>query len=211
MSLPNPGMDAVPFTPLTAEFLDDMIANVEALAAGTGLNDASVSAVKLVTGATAHNFVEIGRTTLAVAGDTITVTVPAFRHLKIVARSTPTGGTNHHTLRFNGDTGNNYDIRLSVNGGADASATSQSGLDVGYSVGTFDMLTIVDVTNISTLVKNVMGTAVANTTTVGTAPGKKEVTGKWANTSSQITSVTIFNDGTGDMAIGSEVIVYGHN
>lgn len=31
MALPNSGMDAVPFTPLTAEFLDDMIENIEYL------------------------------------------------------------------------------------------------------------------------------------------------------------------------------------
>ena len=42
MSLPNPSMDAVPFTPLTAEFLDDMIQNIEALAAGTGQDTGSV-------------------------------------------------------------------------------------------------------------------------------------------------------------------------
>lgn len=50
MSLPNPSMDAVPFTPLTAAFLDQMIANIEALAAGTGLNTNVVAASKLVHG-----------------------------------------------------------------------------------------------------------------------------------------------------------------
>lgn len=47
MSLPNPGQDAVPFTPLTAEFYDDTIENIEALAAGTGLDDDSVIPAKL--------------------------------------------------------------------------------------------------------------------------------------------------------------------
>lgn len=49
MALPNPGMDFVPFDILTAEELDDVVENIEALAAGTGLNDASVTAAKLAT------------------------------------------------------------------------------------------------------------------------------------------------------------------
>ena len=47
MALPNPGMDAVPFTPLTAEFLDDIIENIESLSSGTGIGDGSITADKL--------------------------------------------------------------------------------------------------------------------------------------------------------------------
>lgn len=47
MALPNPGMDAVPFTPLTAEFLDDMIENIQSLSSGTGLDDSSVIGAKI--------------------------------------------------------------------------------------------------------------------------------------------------------------------
>ena len=47
MALPNPGMDAVPFTPLTAEFLDDIIENIESLSSGTGIGDGSITAPKL--------------------------------------------------------------------------------------------------------------------------------------------------------------------
>lgn len=47
MALPNPGMDAVPFTPLTAEFLDDMIENIESLADGSGLNTNAVTSDKI--------------------------------------------------------------------------------------------------------------------------------------------------------------------
>lgn len=47
MSLPNPGLDAVPFTNLPAEFLDDMNENIEALADGSGQNDYSIPPSKL--------------------------------------------------------------------------------------------------------------------------------------------------------------------
>lgn len=49
--LPNPGMNFTPFDPLTAAELDDIVENVEALAAGTGLNDQVVTPDKLDTGA----------------------------------------------------------------------------------------------------------------------------------------------------------------
>lgn len=43
MALPFPGQDAVPFTTLTAQFYDETIANIESLAAGTGLDDGVVT------------------------------------------------------------------------------------------------------------------------------------------------------------------------
>lgn len=43
MALPNTGMDAVPFTPLTAEFLDDMIENIESLSDGTGFATGAIT------------------------------------------------------------------------------------------------------------------------------------------------------------------------
>lgn len=42
MSLPNPGMSFTPFDQLPASDLNDIVENVEALAAGTGLDDGSI-------------------------------------------------------------------------------------------------------------------------------------------------------------------------
>jgi len=50
MSLPVPTMVFTPFDPLPASDLNDIVENVEALAAGTGLNDASVTAEKTAFG-----------------------------------------------------------------------------------------------------------------------------------------------------------------
>lgn len=47
MSLPNPGMSFTPFDPLPASDLNDLVENIEALAAGTGLNDLAVITAKL--------------------------------------------------------------------------------------------------------------------------------------------------------------------
>lgn len=50
MPLPNPGLDAVPFTPLTAQFLDDMIENIESLAAGSGFDQDAIDTPSLAPG-----------------------------------------------------------------------------------------------------------------------------------------------------------------
>lgn len=94
MSLPNPGMDAVPFTPLTAEFLDDMIENIEALSNGTGLATNAVTADKIATNANVLGYVQItsnavvasSATPTQVPSLTLTVTVPSGgRRVRITA------------------------------------------------------------------------------------------------------------------------------
>lgn len=48
--LPNLGMDFTPFDTLPAASLDDLVENIEALAAGTGLNVSAVTPEKILTG-----------------------------------------------------------------------------------------------------------------------------------------------------------------
>lgn len=156
---------------------------------------------------------ELGRTTLGVAGDTITVSgLAARKYLKIIAHAIATGGTISSTLTFNGDTGNNYARRVSDNGGADATSTSQPGLFAFTGTAAANQFAVLDVLNITNQEKQVIGHATgANTAGAGNAPVRNETVGKWANTSNQITSVTLTNAGTGDYAIGSEVVVLGHD
>ena len=52
MSLPNTNMEAVPFTPLTAEFLDDMNENIDSLSQGSGLENKAVGLSKINGGTT---------------------------------------------------------------------------------------------------------------------------------------------------------------
>ena len=85
-------MDAVPFTPLTAEFLDDMIENIESLSDGTGfengaittnaLADNAVTSAKLsingagvATVAANQSTSSASYTDLATVGPSVTVTV----------------------------------------------------------------------------------------------------------------------------------------
>lgn len=159
---------------------------------------------------------EIGRTTLGSAGDTIDVTsLPARKFIKIIFSAVATGGTLVTALTFNNDTGSNYTSRYSDNGAADSTVTS--GTSIVFRLGTVpsggNTFNCAELSNISSVEKVgsyfCVGTVTA--TGAGTAPSRLEGAFKWANTSNQISSVKVTNSGTGDFAIGSVVVVLGHD
>lgn len=156
---------------------------------------------------------ELGRATLTGAGDTISITpIAARKYLLVRASLLATGGTITSDLRFNNDTGNNYTTRASLNGAADGTATSASSIGTAGTAGAFPKLVTFNVVNITAQEKLVEGVCVEqNTAGAANSPNKNEFVGKWANTAAQITRVDIINSGSGDFAIGSEVVVLGHD
>jgi hypothetical protein len=179
----------------------------------SNITNGNVTAIKLDTNAIGHGFLEIGRTTLGSAGDTITVSgLPVYRYLKIFVSAIDTGGTINGLLTFNNDTGANYSRRYSSNGAADTTTTGQNSL-LAHSVTSasphFAEITVYNVASDEKTVVFFAGDA--GTAGAANAPGRVEGVGKWANTSNSITRVDITNGGTGDFAIGSEVVVLGKN
>ncbi len=158
---------------------------------------------------------EIGRTTLAVAGDTITVSsIPARKYLKIIVRLFDTGGTIGATLRFNNDSGANYAHRFSQDGADDpAVSVSQTSNFLDPTGATAaPIFAELEVMNFATAEKLSHGVSVSRGTAGAAAIGnRREYFQKWANTSDQITRVDVVNSGTGDYAIGSEVVILGHD
>lgn len=154
---------------------------------------------------------EIGRTTLSGAGDSISVQgMSARRHLRVLIAILDTVGSLTSSIRFNNDSGNNYAYRLDVNDGTTSNATSQSSI-AGFLTGADSAFITLDILNIATQNKGVIGHEVVFDSAASTAPPKVEITGKWANASDQITRIDVLNGGAGDFAIGSEVVVLGHN
>lgn len=158
---------------------------------------------------------ELGRTTLSSSGDSVSVaSIPARKYLRVCFYVTPTGGTIHTNVQFNGDTGNNYNMRYSDNGGADSStgATSAVAADTGGVVALPFWCTL-DIANTTSFEKLIIGHSLnQNTAGAANAVNRREINAKWANTSAQITRVDVINSsGTGDFAIGSELVVLGHN
>ena len=98
---------------------------------------------------------------------------------------------------FNSDTGSNYAYRKSTNGGGDGETANDS---VFLSNHGFDSNPHYDnffIVNNSANEKLVIGNRMSQGTAgAGSAPNRQEIVGKWANTSSQITSIQMDNAGT---------------
>lgn len=214
MPLPNTGMDFTAFDALTATQMDDLVENIEALADGSGLNADSVPASAINFGGAGVGvwWEEIGRTTLGSASDTISVaSLPARKYIKVMFFCTASGGAVAVNMRLNNDSGTNYSRRNSTNGGADATAGSQTSFALTESVDSphFGEANLI---NVAAQEKMVSSHGLAQTTAGGaSAPGRYEAHGKWANASDAISRIDLVNTGAGDFATGSEAIILGHD
>lgn len=179
------------------------------------IDDGAVTAPKIDFGGAGVGvwWEEIGRTTLGTAGNTITINpITAKKYLRIIISYVASGGAVGAQLRFNNDSGNNYARRNSTNGASDNTNTGQAVLmntstvangSVGYVY--MDVLNIQSSEKTAIISVNVVGTSGA-----GTAPSRDETYSKWVNTSNQITRVDVLASAN-NFAIGSEVVVLGHN
>lgn len=178
------------------------------------LADASINKTKVdFTTAGGIWWEELGRTTLGSAGDTLSVTgLTARKYLKVLVTAIATGGTINGVMRFNNDSGANYAKRVSDNSGADATGISANDLYCLANTAAQDHKAIIEITNFTSQEKLAFGHAVGRGTAgAANLPVRNESAGKWTNTSTQITRIDVVNSGTGDYAIGSEIIVLGHD
>lgn len=218
MSLPNPNLSFSPFAILTAEELNDLVDNIEALADGSGLDDGSIQASKLVIDATEFGYLTIGRTTLSSAGNTLAVSgLPEFDFLRVIIRGRATGGTVNASIRFNNDSGTRYAARYMVNYGGTA-GTLVNGTSLPFeqstTVNNGMFYSVIEISNLSGVEKLFTMRTINHETGTGAGniPGFIDMAGKYANTSGRITSVNLTNsDGSGSIASGSTMIVLGKN
>lgn len=156
---------------------------------------------------------ELGRDSLTLAGDVLTVSnLPVRRYLKIVVSVSDTGGTIGTNLQLNNDSTTSYAVRYSDNGGADSTATAQASILFRGATTSAPMQTVGYLYNIQNDEKVVQFTAsCSGNTGSGNVPARVEGSGKWANTSDYVTRIDVLNVGTGDFAIGSQLIILGHD
>jgi len=133
-------------------------------------------------------------------------------YMMILEHKIPSGNCRSR-YRFNSDSGNNYAIRTSQNGGTDATLTSTNRLDFYHGGGDAKAFSTTFVSTIPTQEKlfichDVEADGGAG---AGNAPKRDEHFAKWANTADEIKSVNVYNDGTGDFGAGSEVVVLGYD
>lgn len=155
---------------------------------------------------------ELARTTLTSAGNsTISVTsIPTKKYMKVLV-FTQGVGTITQVMRFNNDSGSNYTRRYAQNGAADVSDVSQTSISLTSGDTNNPTLAEFFILNISSIEKIVYGSLVIGNTGAGNAINKLEYGAKWVNTSSNINRIDIINSNTGTYAVGSEVIVLGHD
>lgn len=157
---------------------------------------------------------EIARTTLSSAGDTITVSsIPARTYLRFMFKGIATGGTLDTSFKFNNDGAANYIVGAINNGTYGAGVASAN---IAFEAGTAASgqlnFGFVECVNLAANEKIGIGSSIANTTAgSGTAPSQYIFNFKWANSAAQINRIDWVNTGTGDFAIGSEVVVMGHD
>jgi hypothetical protein len=101
-----------------------------------------------------------------------------------------------YDARFNGDSGSNYAYRKSTNGGADGTTTSDSVMFSNHGFGSHPHYENWFIINNASNEKLVIGNSMSQGSAgAGNAPNRQERAGKWANTSDQITQITINNGG----------------
>ncbi len=135
-------------------------------------------------------------------------TFTAKKSMRIIIHTIATGGNIKENITFNSDTGNNYARRRSNDGASDSTDTSQPQLEVRGDEANDRYITM-DITNISDKEKLVISDYNINTDGAGNAPSRSEWVGKWANTSAQITKITVTNTGSGSYDTGSYITVLG--
>ncbi len=195
----------------SSQFDQAQLLNVDAGSFGIDTNLSALGDV-VAAPATVGGWVEIGRDTLGIAGDTIDVSSLADkRYLMILHHAIATGGSVVSSERYNADSGSVYSGRFSVNGAADGTEVSQTGMqDVGITTGleSFQVeyvgnLAAEEKLSIKQMGDNSTGTGAAN------APRRIQRVNKWAETTNPIDQVQNINADTGDFAIGSETVVLG--
>lgn len=154
---------------------------------------------------------ELGRGTLAAAGNTLTVNFTAKKYL-MAKFYAPAGGTgNELCIRLNGDAGANYSLRRTANGGADSTAINTTVIDMMGGNNTVDHFGWIELENIAAYEKFVRFWLQDSAAGAGQIPERFEGLGKWANTSSQVNSISLLNIAGGNMQIGTELVILGHD
>lgn len=220
MSLPNPSMTFTPFDPLLSAEMNDLSENVDALAAGTGINSLALTGDKFANNSVTFSklvsktWEELGRGTLASPASSISLTgLTARKYLKIIYFAIGSGGTvTNVQIRFNNDSANNYARRTSTDGAADATAINSSiFLNTTGMINGSPNFGVLDVINISNQEKiGIARIATVNGAGAGTAPNRNETSTKWINTSAQITRVDLIASAN-SFATNSTLIVLGHD
>jgi hypothetical protein len=113
-------------------------------------------------------------------------------------------------MRFNSDTGSNYNDRYSIDGGADGTDLNSTGAYPGFGGALPQFQNIFMINNSANEKLGMSSMVYQNTAGAGTAPRRVESVIKWANTAAQITTIAIDSlSGTPNLSTSSYLKVWG--
>jgi len=171
--------------------------------------DSDRTATQLPSGSVG-GWVELGRTTAGGGGSDVVVSSLSDKRYYMVLSSWTMSTSAQSRWRFNNDTGTNYAGRVSSNGGADSTVTSQ--VAIPYNNPGFDLTPHWNVGYIANRSANeklwINHQMHQNTAGAANAPGRQEQACKWSNTSNAINEIRL-NSGGGTYNSGSELVVLG--
>jgi|21_taG_2_1085346.scaffolds.fasta_scaffold47398_2 hypothetical protein len=152
-------------------------------------------------------WIKAGTTTLGSAGDSISLSGLSGKFLQTILHTIDSGAGITGQMQFNSDTASNYADRVSNSGGGDVTHNLTYMIVDAASADCFHISYLL---NIATEEKLQIGFSVDQSSTgAGTAPVRREIVGKWVNTSNAITSAVVNNGGGGDFDTNSNITVLG--
>jgi hypothetical protein len=123
---------------------------------------------------------------------------------------TKPSGNQQITLRLNSDSGSNYARRQATNGGGENTPVNLTQVKAGAgSVTTSQFGNFFMINNSAHEKLGIGHTMVRETAGAGTTPTRAKIVFKWANTSTQVTSIQVDNDQSGNYDTGSILKVWG--
>ena len=154
---------------------------------------------------------ELDSVTLGSAGDTLqsnTFTAKKYLWIQYFLQGSATDLETQIT--FNADSGSNYTQRRSQNGGSDVTNINQSRLEPIVNKNNYNYFgNMFFINNASNEKLGIHHSVEQTGTGAGNAPSRHEGVMKWINTSDQITSIKIFNNGAADYEAGTTIKVWG--
>ena len=151
-----------------------------------------------------------GSTTTTTTGDNVTVSGLSDNKFYMVLGHHLPSGNFRTTYRFNNDSGSNYALRKSEDGGSENLTNNITDITLGNQDAAYDYFDVSYLVNISTEEKLMINVNMRNGGNgAGNAPNIVQAVGKWDNTSSVISRIDAVNDQGGSYASGSNNSVLG--
>ena len=153
---------------------------------------------------------ELGRHVIGTASSEVFVaSLPDKRYYMVLYEDKGEASANARLLRYNSDSGSNYSNRVSSNGAADTTSTSQPQHNGWNNNNTLPQFNVWYIANLAGKEKMLLSQGVyQDTAGAGTTPDRVEYVGKWANTADAINRIGVIQN-AGTHSTGTTMTVLG--